>query len=497
MTKPRKSREPDPPPTNWRDKLDEKTRTLQWKHAAGFEAGGVTYKKPKAHKNARARVWDLEKARLAKDKLPRDRNETEIDDILKVDHPGEYRKLRSKGVGRDELIPPPAGWRNDLDEDERAELWRYAAGLNDDDTSKTASAHSDARRDIRWKDKVDAAKQTNPGERTLEEINTILEDIKRKAGSVDRSRANRMIIAAEKMEAALLWAALKGLPVANQAPLSETDACNIVFKLFDDRDSILFDALGGKTLREACWNGNSTDAIYVLASRGMGDVGASSAEGIRFLVNNTGNKTTVLTKMDGDDFKYSNKEFKKLDLVYCPVYMSNSFADCTAVELVFQLLLNFLEIGSRRLWLQSNVGRYHRPLRTCDMQYIDRLETEGNHEDAKNIKFVCGITILKNVSVLERKTDPVTGKDVVASIKTGSGTTCMVHQPLKNPLYSSEAQKSALSVLRTKLGLNFIDRNRKRKAATLSDTSAAHEDDSDDDFQVREFDDAEYDSDDE
>ncbi|KAJ1482407.1 hypothetical protein T484DRAFT_1747622 [Baffinella frigidus] len=491
---PRKSRGPTTPPTNWRLKLDEKTRTLQWKNAAGFKADGVTYKKTIAHKDARRRVWNLERARLAKDKLPGNQNETEIDDILKVDHPKEYQKLHAKGVGRDELIPPPAGWRNDLDEDERAELWRYAAGLNDDDTSKTAQAHADARAEIRWKDKVDAAKQTNPSERTLEEINTILEDIKRKAEDVDRSRATRMRLDAEKTEATLLWAALKGLPVANQAPLSETDACNIVFKLFDDRDSILFDALGGKTLKEACWNGNSTDAIYVLASRGMGNVGDSKAEGIRFLVNNTGNKTTVLTKMDGDDFKYSNKEFKKLDLVYCPVYMSNSFADCTAVESVFQLLLNFLEIGSRRLWLQSNVGRYHRPLRTYDMRYIDRLEKEGNHEDAKNINFVCGITILKNVSVLERKTDPVTGKDVVASIKTGNGTTCMVHQPRRKPHYSSEAQKSALSVLRTKLGLNFIDRNRKQKAATLSDTSTAHEDDSDDDFQVREFDDAEYDS---
>ncbi|KAJ1465446.1 hypothetical protein T484DRAFT_1757416, partial [Baffinella frigidus] len=346
-------------------------------------------------------------------------------------------------------------------------------------------------------DKVDAANRTNPSERTPEEINTILEDTKQKAKRVDLNQATRMRLNAEKMEATLIWVALKGLPIANQPILSEENACKLALKLFDDRDSTmgkaLFDALGGKTLREAFWNGNSTDAIYVLASRGVGNIGASQAEGIRFLVNNKHAKTTILTKMDGNNFNYSNKEFKKMDLVYCPVYMSNSYADCTAVESVLQLLLNFLEVGSRRLWLQSNVGRYNRPLRTCDMQYIDRLEKEGKHEDVKNIKFVCGITILKNVSVLERKTDPVTGKDVVTSIKTGDGTTCMVHQPLKKPLYSSEAQKSAVAVLMAKLGPNFVDRNRKRKAATLGDTSTAHEDDSDDDFQVRGFD---YDSDD-
>ncbi|KAJ1471191.1 hypothetical protein T484DRAFT_3649137 [Baffinella frigidus] len=455
-----KPREPNPPPTNWRHKLDAETRTLQWKYAAGFKSDGFTYKKTRAHQNFRARVWDLEKARLANDKPPEDRNETERDDILKVEHPSEYRKLHKGGVGNTDLIPPPAGWRNDLDEDERAELW---------------------------------------SKRTPEEIDTIREDTERREKKADRNQAAQMRLDEEKMEDVLLYVELKGLPVANQAPLPDTDACKIV--LFDDRDSImgkfLYDALGGKTLREACWNGNSTDAIYVLASRGMGNIGASYAEYIRFLVGNKSAKTTVLTKMDGNNFKYTNPEFKKLDLVYCPVYVSNSYADCTAVESVLQLLLNFLEIGSRRLWLQSNVGRYHRPLRTSDMLYIDRLENAGKNEDAKNINFVCGITILKNVSVLERKIDPVTGNDVVSSIKAGLGTTCMVHQPLKKPHYSSEAQKAAVAETRVKLGPNFMDLNRKRKAATLSDTFAAHEDDSDDDFQVREFHDAESDSDEE
>ncbi len=86
--------------------------------------------------------------------------------------------------------------------------------------------------------------------------------------------------------------------------------------------------------------------------------------------------------------------------------------------------------------------------------------------------FVCGITILKNVSVLSRTTDPISGKDVVGSIKAGNGTTCMVHQPKKPPT-CSQAVKDELVKLAQKLGPNHVDiRNRKRKASAIDDQSA-------------------------
>jgi hypothetical protein len=64
--------------------------------------------------------------------------------------------------------------------------------------------------------------------------------------------------------------------------------------------------------------------------------------------------------------------------------------------------------------------------------------------------------------VLSRRTDTVTGKDVVESIKAGSGTVCRVHQP-KSKSKSNPAQKAALEVTRLKLGLNCMDGNHKRK----------------------------------
>jgi hypothetical protein len=96
---------------------------------------------------------------------------------------------------------------------------------------------------------------------------------------------------------------------------------------------------------------------------------------------------------------------------------------------------------------------------------------EGKQKEVDNFTFVCGITILKNVSVLTRTTDPVSGKDVVTSIKAGNGTTCMVHQPKKLPRCSQDV-KDELVKLRERLGPNYIDRrNHKRKADAIEDQS--------------------------
>ncbi|KAJ1463975.1 hypothetical protein T484DRAFT_1758441, partial [Baffinella frigidus] len=193
---------PNPPPTNWMDHLDAETRTLEWKNAAGlFEEDGVTYKKAAAHSKFRGRVWNLERARLANEKPANERNAKERDDILKVDHPREHTRLHEGGVGGKEIIPPPAGWRNDLDEDERTEFWKFASGLNIDGTSKTPAAHSLARADIIWKDKVDAAKKTSPSKRTIPENDILREDEERRAKKAELDKAV-YIIWKDKVDAA-------------------------------------------------------------------------------------------------------------------------------------------------------------------------------------------------------------------------------------------------------------------------------------------------------
>jgi len=122
--------------------------------------------------------------------------------------------------------------------------------------------------------------------------------------------------------------------------------------------------------------------------------------------------------------------------------------------------LDDLEVGSQRLWLQSGRGRDTRQLRVRDTNHIEKLKADG--EDG-NLTFVCFITILRNVEVLSRCTDAITGKDVVESIKAGSGTVCRVHQPKRPTPVCDPAQKAALKATRLKLGLNCMDGDHKSK----------------------------------
>ena len=75
--------------------------------------------------------------------------------------------------------------------------------------------------------------------------------------------------------------------------------------------------------------------------------------------------------------------------------------------------------------------------------------------------------------MLSRRTDAITGKDVVESIKAGTGTICRVHQPKHHGSRIDPAQKVALDATRLKLGFNSIDHNHKRK---LDDFLAENED---------------------
>ena len=149
-----------------------------------------------------------------------------------------------------------------------------------------------------------------------------------------------------------------------------------------------------------------------------------------------------------------------------------------------------LEVGSKRLWLQSGTGRDKRQLRPRDTKCIEKRIEDG--EDG-NLTFVCFITILRNVEVLSRCTDDNTGNDVVESIKAGTGTVCRVHQPKRpNPVYPHPGQKAALEATRLKLGLNCMDGNHKRKLGDfLSAESEDKESESEDEHSSTESEDGE------
>jgi hypothetical protein len=164
--------------------------------------------------------------------------------------------------------------------------------------------------------------------------------------------------------------------------------------------------------------------------------------------------------MDDTNFKSKDQDYKDLELESVEVGHYRSYSDCTAVEAALQLILDDLEIGNQRLWLQSGRGRDTRHLRERDSKCIEKRIEDG--EDG-NLTFVCFITILRNVEVLSRCTNAITGKDVVESIKAGSGTVCRVHQPKAPNTVCNPAQKAALEATRLKLGFNCTDTNHKRK----------------------------------
>jgi hypothetical protein len=464
-----------PLPVSWRSELTGEARIEAWRYAGGKNKDG-TDKTANAHGIARDRVWELEIADIADRKPVEERTEEEKRVWFKVKHPREYRSNRKGNICRTPMLPPSANWKPDLFGAARTEMWKKAAGLNDDGTDKTYAAHADARKKILRDDTIRVVESKNPIEWTDEDRVIFNNEQERKAKERARNVAKHQKLQNNKMDIAHAFIEEHGLSVQDGPPMSAEDVSDSAYVFLHDKESVmgkaLFEALGGKTPWEALWVADSDFSFYISASRGMGDVGGANAEGIRFLVHNP-KSTTVLTNMDGNDFKYADPAFKNLKLLYCPIGIFKSYADCTAVEGFLQLLFDFLPVGSKRLWLESNVGRFARPLRTCDMKYIQKLEKAGKHEEAKNVVFFCGITILKNVSVLSRINDPVSGKDVVGSIQVGNGTFCKVHQPKQLPRCSQDV-KDELVKLAQKLGPNFTDRcNRKRKTADIDDQSTS------------------------
>ena len=461
----------NPPPTHWRQELKGCNRAWHWQRAGGFNADGSD-KSNSAHRTARTRVRINEAIRLIGRKEESEKTSKDRDLVLKTDIAVEKHRLNasSNHTAHKEAVK------------------ETEAKCEEDRTSLES--------DLLLKDKArkmhkfttDKARNTDPEvskkRRQAQLIYTALPEVIKRRKEVGKiylaipeNHAKKLIQAAnnnaiqkviiqEKKAAVVEEFILNtGIDITT-VPLSDAHAFNYIMDLMEDTDSVIgkaiFDALGGMTLRTAFWDGEFNGAMYALISRGAADVGGCHAEAIRFLLNNKCGSSTVLTRADnGERFRYTDQEFKDLELVYCPIRVCNNYADVTTMESAFQLLFDYLEVGRHRLWLRSGNGYSKLILRKVDMKYI-----KDTNDD--NPKFMFGITILKKVSVVERTTDS-NGKDVVVSITGGLGTKCRVNQPLRSAPICNESQREALAAAQATLGPNFRDRSRKRKAAVLDE----------------------------
>jgi hypothetical protein len=488
-----------PPPANWKSHLQGNDRANAWKYAAGENKGGSA-KTAKQHAKARYHIRETDAIRLSGLK-PEDARTAEDREILrKPDETCKKNRIANRvrnGVPVDfnggepsfqkKLGPAPDNWNVEMDEEARADAWRFCAGLNDNGTAKTGQQHGHARVAVINAETTRLAKlilQKEETDRTDEEktfaeeyergrhhkkntVNAYLqtpEGIEAVKRNSDVQQAKKYTKKAATVDAFRIEAGIK----LDLRPLSDQDAFQFVLSLMDDKVSVvgkaLFEALDGMTMRTAFWEGKSTSAMYALVSRGAANVGGSDAESIRFLVKNNRN-VPVLTHGGGVNFKSTDQEFEDLELVYCPLRVCNTYADVTTVESAFQLLFGFLEIGRHRLWKTSGVGKSKLLLRKCDMKYIEKTND-------KNPKFLFGITILRNISVLRSSTDP-NGNETAVSILAGNGVSCDVNWPVRFAPIMDESQRVALEAVQAVLPPNFMARGeRKRKAEVLNDTEA-------------------------
>jgi len=379
-----------------------------------------------------------------------------------------------------QLIPPPAKWKPELKGCNRAWHWQRAAGVNKDGSCKTSGEHGKKRGKIIKNERLRVIHSKRKSEWTQED-RKFLDQEKLQKSRNDTSHkkwrtTNRLKIRMEsnernkkkrkkQMEEVTKFISKNNLEIDTNV-LSNEDAFQYLVELMDDKTTPIgkdiFDAFGGMTLRKALWEGHFSGSVYALASRGH-PVGGSGSEYIRFIASNY-DKTIVLTHPDGKRFKYSDREFKDLQTTFVTLRVCSSYANCTKIESAFQLLFDFMEVGSRKLWQWSGNGHSDLALRKCDMKYI---KDTGD----KNPKFICGLTIIKNVSVVERTTDS-NGKDVAAFITGGLGTKCKVNQPISVDRNCNESQRKALKTTQETLGPNYmaVTECRKRKAEFMEDS---------------------------
>ena len=83
-------------------------------------------------------------------------------------------------------------------------------------------------------------------------------------------------------------------------------------------------------------------------------------------------------------------------------------------------------------------------------------------------KFMVGITIISNVSVVEQEID-INGKEIVNFMTAGAGVKCSVHQAKNSTPMMSKSQESARVAAYATVPRNFIDQAaHKRKVDAMN-----------------------------
>ncbi|KAJ1469360.1 hypothetical protein T484DRAFT_1754508 [Baffinella frigidus] len=445
-------RELKPPPSTWKPELAEEVRLHEWRYAAGQNPDGSD-KLRNAHDQARNRITHVETVRAALLK-PDDARTTE-----------DVKTLQKKDDMLSSAVTRTADAKKRIDDirnkSSRERTYEEHVMLKNADKvyekGRVSARNHRLLPDV--KERIDTQRAL-PENKAKLKIQREIPEVK--ARNKARAAEHAIIATKVKLDKAHAFIEENGVDIG-EASLTDFDAFKYILELLDDTSSAvgrtIVDALGGLTLREAFWEGKSNSAMYALMSRGCATTGESKAEFIRFLLRNNTN-TPILTNGDnGQHFKYTDEAFKGLGLVYCPIGAFDTYADVTTLESAFQLFFDFLEVGSQRLWKVSGVGHSSLVLRKCDLTYITRT-------DDKNLRFMFGITIMKNVAVVKRTADAQV-TDAVVSITAGTrGTKCNVNQgPRRTPIMN-ESQKDARDAAYATLPPNFKDKavSNKRKA---------------------------------
>ncbi|KAJ1467081.1 hypothetical protein T484DRAFT_1756147 [Baffinella frigidus] len=438
------------PPATWKPELEGNVRAHAWKYAAGQNPDGSD-KTIGAHSQARLYIIDCEKLRLVM-LIPED--ERTAEDLKSIDkrdrHISAVRENTLKVTNkRDEILSKS--------ERERTHEEHMFVKKMEEQRVKSNEAHA-----VRVLDP--AQKEADKLKRSTPEYKANIKMRRDRPENKAKSKASEIKRAAgktkKKMDKANEFIKSNGLDIGT-ASLSDDAAFQFILNLIGDTDSVvgkgIYEALGGMTLRTAFWEGKSNSAMYALMSRGDATMGDSTAEFTRFLVRNKSNTPILTRRDDNQDFKYTDQEFKDLQLVFCPIRAFSNYADVTTFESAFQLLFDFLEVGSQRLWKVSGVGKSTLPLRKCDKLFIERT-------GCKNLTFMFGITIMKNVTVVKRTTSAK--GNTVACITGGLGTKCNVNQGSRRAPIINESQRAARDAAYATLPPNFRDvatLTRKRK----------------------------------
>jgi hypothetical protein len=426
----------EPPPANWKPHLKGALRAWTWWRAAGVNKDGSA-KSSNAHEKARHSVLHKERIRVITEIDPEDRTPVQI-------------KYLDAHLARLAVKKKSAKKRN-ADPEKAA----HDAALRKKYSQTPEGAASRSAISKKWRK---TPKGVSKGAASMKKWRKTPKGVAASARGVKKSRMKKHT---KKLKATEQFIVENSVEVdVDETPLSDQEAFNRVLAIIGDKDSVvgakIFDTLGEQTLRQAFWDGCGNHAMYPCAARGNAgvDIGAA-AESIRFMVKDPG---PILRHADDNkDFKYSQESFKELGLVYIPIYITNSYANCTTFESAFQLFFDFLPIGSHRLWKQSGTGVFHRPLRTGDMKYIKET---GD----LNPKFFFGITVLKNVNVVEMEID----SEVVKSITGGNEVACNVNQPILSTPIMTKSQEEARAAVYATLPRNWVDQaTRKRKADEL------------------------------